>query len=183
MKKYLLLVIAALFLVACSNEEEKPAEETEETEEVNESEEVDETEDEGTFENDKAEVEELAVEIIDVEVIKEGEGDNQFNDGDIVAFTYEATNKSDEEITLMDAWYNMFTVIQDNDDNVVNELDGGVLSDEDIEVDNQLDAIKEGGTAESTIAFVLDDDTTPVTLIAQFWLDDEEIGREEYDIK
>lgn len=59
----------------------------------------------------------------------------------------------------------MFTAIQDNDENSVNELKTGFS--ENIDTDNMMDKIKKSGTVRSSAAFELDDLTAPVELVAR----------------
>lgn len=79
------------------------------------------------------------------------------------------------------AWILNFTAIQDNDANSVNELEVGMLP-EDRFLDSQLEKIKVGGTVENAVSYKLDDDTTPVQLIASDGFR-EEIGKRTFDIK
>ena len=60
----------------------------------------------------------------------------------------------------------MFEAVQDNDPNVVNTLNVGMLPDDQY-LDSQLQSIKVGGTVSNAIAYELDDETTPVTLTAK----------------
>ena len=59
----------------------------------------------------------------------------------------------------------MFTAVQDNDPNMVNELNVGMLPDEQY-LDSQMAQIKKDGTVSNAIAYELTDETTPVVLKA-----------------
>lgn len=137
----------------------------------------------GVFENDK-----IKVEITKYEVIQPGDTTyNEYNDvdtgeGPVIAFWYNATNKSGEEIDPLGAWFGAnFKVIQDNDPNKVNELEVSALPDSRF-LESQTETIKEGGTVECCCGYVLDDETTPVTIIAENINDGGDYGKQEYDI-
>lgn len=74
-----------------------------------------------------------------------------------------------------------FTAIQDNDPNKVNELDLGSYIDPETD-DTQLEQIKKGGTVAGTIAYELDDLTTPVDLVATKSFSQDEIGRQTFEL-
>ncbi|WBX82319.1 DUF5067 domain-containing protein [Virgibacillus salarius] len=95
---------------------------------------------------------------------------------------YETTNFTDKEIDPSTAWISVFTAIQDNDPNAVNELNVGDLPD-DSHLDSQMENIKKDGTVESSIAYELDDLETPVTLVANQSVAGDELGRQDYEIK
>ena len=118
------------------------------------------------FENDK-----VKVEITKYEVIQPGDttyneyNDVETSDGPVIAFWYNATNKTSEDIDPIGAWLEAnFKVIQDNDPNKVNELEVSSLPDFRF-LDSQTETIKEGGTVECCCGYILDDETTPVTII------------------
>ena len=90
------------------------------------------------------------------------------------------TNKTDKELRTAD-FSSMFTAIQDNDENSVNELKTGFS--EYIDTDNMLDKIKKGGTVKSSAAFELDDLTTPVELVAREKYGEEEVGSQTYKLE
>src|SRR5699024_12837427 len=129
-----------------------------------------------------AEIDDVKVEIKETKVIPAGEEGNEHGDGPVFAIWYDATNKTDKEIDPGMAWLAIFTAIQDNDPDMVNELEVGSLPDED-HLDTQLNTIKKDGTVENSIAYELDDLETPVTLVANQGLGGDEIGRHEFEIK
>lgn len=191
-KKYLaiiLTVLLAILLVACGSDNsdvEEPVEEEQEVtkqEEVGEEEEPIETESEKNsyFDGEVAEIEDVNIKIIDTKVIKVGEEGNESGEKPVFAIWYEVTNKSDKEIDPSTSWILMFQAVQDNDDNMVNTLDVGMLPDK-AHLDTQLNIIKQDGTLENSIAYELDDEVTPVTLIAKKDLVGDEIGRHDYKI-
>lgn len=97
-------------------------------------------------------------------VIDPGSPGNKIGDKPIVVFDYEMANKTDKELRTAD-FSSMFTAIQDNDEDSVNELKTGFS--ENMDTDNMMDKTKKGGTVKSSAAFELDDLTTPVELVAR----------------
>ena len=119
--------------------------------------------------------EDVKIEITDYKVIPVGEPGNEYGEKPVIAFWYNTTNLSDKEIDPSSAWIAMFTAIQDNDPNAINELNMGMLPDDQF-LDSQVEVIKQGGTVANAVAYELDDDVTPVTLKAT-------LGEQEYTIK
>lgn len=119
--------------------------------------------------------------ITDYKVIQPGETGNEYGDVPVIAFWYDTTNTgSDSDINASSAWIMVFDAIQDNDPNVVNTLNMGLLPDSQF-LDSQTQTIKEGGTVSNAIAYELDDTTTPVTLVASDMMDGE-YGRQDFSI-
>lgn len=119
--------------------------------------------------------------ITDYKVIQPGETGNEYGDVPVIAFWYDTTNAgSDSDINASSAWIMVFDAIQDNDPNVVNTLNMGLLPDSQF-LDSQTQTIKEGGTVSNAIAYELDDTTTPVTLVASDMMDGE-YGRQDFSI-
>lgn len=126
--------------------------------------------------------EDVRIEITDWKVIPAGETGNEYGDGPVIAFWYSTTNLTgNENVAAMPAWIAMFTAIQDNDPNMVNELNVGMLPDQAF-LDTQSATIKKGGTVECAIAYNLDDTTTPVTLKATRGILGEELGEQTFNI-
>lgn len=119
-------------------------------------------------------------EITDHRVVKPGEPGNEIGEKPLLVFHYDVTNKTDETLTTTD-FVVYFTAIQDNDPNKVNELDLGSYIDPETS-DTQLEQIKKGGTVAGTIAYELDDLTTPVDLVASKSFSQDEIGRETFEL-
>lgn len=119
--------------------------------------------------------------ITDYKVIQPGETGNEYGDVPVIAFWYDTTNTgSDSDINASSAWIMVFDAIQDNDPNVVNTLNMGLLPDSQF-LDSQTQTIKEGGTVSNAVAYELDDTTTPVTLVASDMMDGE-YGRQDFSI-
>lgn len=127
---------------------------------------------------------EYSIEDIEHEVIQPGEGGN-YGDNPIIKFSFDTTLKEDvtnKEITPNNAWISSFQVIQDNDPNAVNDLEIGILFDED-EDDSGHKEIKPGGTVSGSVSYELTDEETQVTLIAvNDRVFNEEIGNHDYSI-
>ena len=119
-------------------------------------------------------------EITDHRVVKPGEPGNEIGEKPLLVFNYDVTNKTDETLTTTD-FVVYFTAIQDNDPNKVNELDLGSYFDPETS-DTQLEQIKKGGTIAGTIAYELDDLTTPVELVATKSFSQDEIGRQTFEL-
>jgi Domain of unknown function (DUF5067) len=194
MKKHLFTLMLGLILIlaACGNSGEseeatasngdKAVNETTESDSSNE--EV-ETEAENTdvyFKDNEAKIDDLKIKITETKVIPVGEPGNEYGEKPVFAIWYETTNFTDKEIDSTTAWMAVFTAIQDNDPNAVNELEVGSLPDE-AHLDSQLENIKKDGTVENSVAYMLDDSETPVTLVANQGLMGDEIGRKDYEIK
>ena len=119
-------------------------------------------------------------EITNHHVVKPGEPGNEIGEKPLLVFNYDVTNKTDETLTTTD-FVVYFTAIQDNDPNKVNELDLGSYFDPETS-DTQLEQIKKGGTVAGTIAYELDDLTTPVDLVATKSFSQDEIGRQTFEL-
>jgi hypothetical protein len=91
------------------------------------------------------------------------------------------TNLTDKDLTPMDFLFSI-TAYQDNNPNAENELQVGPLPDDRF-MDSQMEKIKKGGTVENGMAYELDDETTPVDLVASNDLGMTEIGKVTYKLK
>lgn len=123
----------------------------------------------------------LTINITGTKVIPAGETGNELGEKPVIAFYYDITNNSDEEVTPSD-WVLYFKAIQDNDPNKINELNVAPHPDNEL-MNDQLSIIKKGGTLKGAVAYELTDETTPVQLVATAKFGSEEIGRESYEIK
>lgn len=163
MKKKLFFVVVTLILcfglIGCSGESEKYY-----------------------FKDNKAVIEDITIEITDYKIIDPGDTGNEYGEKPVIAFWYKTTNTSDKEIDPLSAWLAIFTAIQDNNENSINELEVGMLPDERF-LDSQLENIKKDGTVECAISYELDDSTTPVILKAIKGIDGDELGEQVYEIK
>jgi hypothetical protein len=176
MKKVLtLLVFCVVILASCSDETtEEPAdvpdadEQEERVTEEGDTDAIDEPRGEVYhFSGQSLVTDDFTIEITDHAVLQPGEGNNH-SDEPILGFWFDVTvdeEATEAEINPNTAWIMSFEAVQDNDPNAVNELDVGVLPDEE-HLDSQMQTIKPGGTVSSSISYELTDDETPVTLTA-----------------
>lgn len=139
------------------------------------------TDDELYFRDNVLVTDEFKIEITDYRVIPAGETGNEYGDTPVVAFWYDTTNTSGADIDPSTAWIYSFTAIQDNDPNAINELNMGMLPDDSFR-DSQIETIKKDGTVSNAVSYELDDDFTPVTLVATNGLFGDELGQQEYSI-
>lgn len=126
-----------------------------------------------------------SVKITDHKVIPVGEPGNEYGENPVIAFWFDTLVSPDyDNSTPIDpntAWIMNFTAVQDNDPNMVNELNVGMLPDEQF-LDSQMAQIKPGGTVSSAMAYELTDAETPVTLTAGSMLGDD-FGSFDYEVK
>lgn len=126
-----------------------------------------------------------SVKITDHKVIPVGEPGNEYGENPVIAFWFDTLVSPDyDNSTPIDpntAWIMNFTAVQDNDPNMVNELNVGMLPDEQF-LDSQMAQIKPGGTVSSAMSYELTDAETPVTLTASSFLGDE-FGSMDFEIK
>jgi hypothetical protein len=120
----------------------------------------------------------IKVVITDHKVIPVGAEGNEYGTKPVIAFWYELTNLTDAKASPSD-WLFVFKAYQDNNPNAVNELSVGMLPDARF-LETQLESIKNGGTVQNAVAYELDDETTPVDLVASDNLGQTEIGRVTY---
>jgi hypothetical protein len=195
------LTVSALFLGACEETDTAEDEVTEadiatEVEEVDEDvdesaddeeetdvEEVDTTEESGiSFDGTTITTNDVTIEITDYKVLAPGEGNN-YTEEHLLAFWYDTTvheDVTDNEYDPM-IWIMIMSAVQDNDPNVVNELNVGVLPDE-AHLDTQMQTIKPGGTLSSSVSYELTDLETPVELILENIATGEVYGSHTYEI-
>ena len=145
--------------------------ETEETDKV-----------EAKFENNTIVTDDYTIEILDYKVIQPGEEGNKYGSDPVIAFWYNTTNTSGKEIDPNSAWIYIMKAVQDNDPNMVNELNVGMLPDDSF-LDTQMNTIKEGGTVENAVSYNLKDTETPVELTATNGMLGKEIGSQVFEIK
>ncbi|MFT4156541.1 MAG: DUF5067 domain-containing protein [Microbacterium sp.] len=124
---------------------------------------------------------EFTIKITSYRVIPVGQAGNEYGSKPVIAFWYDVTNLTDADIDPMQ-WLFVFTAVQDNDPNAVNELQVGGLPDVAF-LDTQTQTIKKGGTVSNAVAYDLDDETTPVELIASDDFGMTEIGRITFNLQ
>lgn len=124
---------------------------------------------------------ELKIQITDHKMIPVGETGNEYGKKPVIAFWYKTTNLADKDVSPMNFLYSI-TAYQDNNPNAENKLEVGSLPDDRF-LDSQTEKIKKGGTVENAIAYELDDETTPVDLVASNDLGMTEIDKLTYKLK
>lgn len=183
MKRKILLTLASSFvLAACGNgdNEENISAQTDETSETESQ--ANQKADSVNFDGQTLETNNVKIEITDVKFIPAGETRNNYGEDPVLAFWYDITNKSDKEIDPMRGWYDTFSVVQDNDPNLINELTIYPWN-PDKQFDNtQRQIIKQGGTVSNAIGYILTDSETPVTLTATNGPLGEEIGSHDFEV-
>ena len=187
-KRALAIVFAAfmaLSLTACGGAPADTAENTTQTEQPSdEAQEPADTEPESEyyFKDNVLVSEDVRIEIKDWKVIPVGDTGNEYGEMPVIAFWYDTTNLSgNENVTPSTAWIAMFTAVQDNDPNMVNELNVGMLPDQQY-LDSQMAQIKKDGTVSNAIAYELTDETTPVVLKATRGIGGDTLGEQTFDI-
>lgn len=126
--------------------------------------------------------EDVRIEITDWKVIPVGDAGNEYGDAPVIAFWYSTTNLTgNENVSPMASWIAMFTAIQDNDPNLVNELSVASLPDQAF-LETQMATIKKDGTVDCAVAYTLSDTTTPVTLKATKGLMGDDLGEQTFNI-
>lgn len=119
--------------------------------------------------------------ITDHRIIPIGKKGNEYGSKTVIAFYCEITNLTDKGVSPLD-WIYVFTAYQDNNPNSENEIEIAALPDDRF-LDSQMETIKKGGTVENAVAYELDDETTPVDLVASDDLGMTEIGKVTYKLK
>lgn len=177
MKLYIAVAItAAMLLTACGSTQSEsiattsePASSAVETESApaEEPASTDESQGKTSFANNVCTSDDYTITITEYKIIQPGETGNEYGESPVIAFWYDTTNTGDsEDLTPTTAWMLTFEAVQDNDPNVVNTLNVGMLPDDQF-MDSQIQNIKLGGTVSNAVAYELDDTTTPVTLTAK----------------
>lgn len=135
------------------------------------------------FKDNILQTKDVKIEITDYKIIPVGEEGNEYGEKPVIAFWYNTTNLTgNEDVNPMSAWIAMFTCIQDNNPNAINELEVGMLPDDRF-LDSQMETIKKDGTVENAMSYELDDLETPVTLKATRGVGGEDLGEQTFEIK
>lgn len=177
------IIINAAFVDAVDEAFDETLESSQSTGQAGSSDESDEDEkgdSESTFVDGVLTTSDVKIEITDHRVIAVGQKGNEYGDKPIIAFWYKITNVSGDDVDPME-WLYLITAYQDNDPNAVNEIEVSSLPDDRF-LETQLETIKKGGTVENAMAYELDDEVTPVELVASEMFEDE-FGRTIYKLK
>jgi hypothetical protein len=124
---------------------------------------------------------ELKIVITDHKVLAVGAKGNEYGKKPVIAFWYKITNLSAKDVSPMNFMFNL-TAYQDNNPNAENKLEVGGLPDDRF-LETQMEKIKKDGTVENAIAYELDDEITPVDLVASTDLGMTELGKTSYKLK
>lgn len=124
---------------------------------------------------------ELKIVITDHKVLAVGAKGNEYGKKPVMAFWYTITNLSAKDVSPMNFMLNL-TAYQDNNPNAENKLEVGGLPDDRF-LETQMETIKKGGTVENAIAYELDDEITPVDLVASTDLGVTELGKTSYKLQ
>ncbi|MFC6323498.1 DUF5067 domain-containing protein [Companilactobacillus baiquanensis] len=134
------------------------------------------------FKDNKAVIHDIDIEITQTKVIQPGDTGNENGKKPIFAIWYKTTNKTDKDINPTTAWVAIFKATQKSDNDEEKDLEVAAQPDSRF-VDTQLNTINQGDTAESAVAYALEDTSKPVTLIATKGVNGETIGSQEYQVK
>lgn len=134
------------------------------------------------FKDNEAVLKDYTIKITSYKVIQVGETGNEYGKNPVIAFWYDTTNTSGNEIDPTSAWIYIMEAVQDNNPNAVNKLEVGLLPDSQYS-ESQLEKIKQGGTVSNAIAYELTDLETPVELTARNGLLGDELGTMTFEIK
>ncbi len=137
---------------------------------------------ESSFVNGVLTTPDMKIEITDYKIIPAGAKGNEYGDVPVIAFWYNTTNISGEDLDASTAWIFDIDVYQDNDPNILNELDMSYAFSDDSLSDNSHESIKKGGTVENAIAYELSDTVTDVTLVASELFGTDDIGTMTYKL-
>lgn len=181
MKKWMLAAgVLSLALTACGDDQASESVAEPQTEEVETAQE--EPTADVYFTDGEAKLNDLKIKITETKVIPVGEPGNEYGEKPVFAIWYDTTNLTDKDIDPSTAWMVVFTAIQDNNPNAINELEVGPSPDE-AYLDSQLETIKKGGTVSNAVAYILDDRETPVTLVANQGIGGQELGQQEFPVQ
>lgn len=135
---------------------------------------------EASFDGTTLTAPDVKIEILSHEIATVGSELNAHGEKPLLIIKYAVTNVSGDKISASYAWISHFRAYQDNDPNILNELDTGILGQNSYS-DTMSAEIKKGGTVENIYPYELDDLTTPVTLVAL--LNFNEVGETTLDIE
>lgn len=174
MKKIItVLFVAILLLSACGEKDKK--------ETIKDPEEKSETKENNVeFKNGVVTLNKGSIKIIDVKLRN---ASDETQGKETIVFTYEATNKTNENFSAQDFWVAAMKVYQENE-NTENKLEVGSTPTTGVYekyFENMTDTIKKNGKAKGVVAYNLEDDND-VTLKAIQGNTDKELGKKTYKL-
>ncbi len=174
MKKLLVLLFAATLLLSACVEKDKK-ETIKDSENKTES-----KENKVGFKNDVVTLNKGSIKILDVKLRN---ASDETDGKETIVFTYEATNKTDEDFSAQAFWVAAMKVYQENK-NTENKLEVGstpTTGKYKEYFENMTDTIKKNGKAKGVVAYNLEDDND-VTLKAIQGNTDKELGNKTYKL-
>ncbi len=174
MKKIItVLFVAILLLSACGEKDKK--------ETIKDPEEKSETKENNVgFKNGVVTLNKGSIKILDVKLRN---ASDETQGKETIVFTYEATNKTDEDFSAQAFWVAAMKVYQENE-NTENTLEVGTTpttGDYEKYFENMTDTIKKNGKAKGVVAYNLEDDND-VTLKVIQGNTDKELGKKIYKL-
>ncbi|UXU72902.1 DUF5067 domain-containing protein [Mammaliicoccus sciuri] len=170
---FVILFVAILVLSACGEKDKKETIKDSENKTESKKNKV-------GFKNDLVTLNKGSIKILDVKL----RNANDETDGkETIVFTYEATNKTDEDFSAQAFWISAMKVYQENKNNE-NKLEVGstpTTGNYKEYFENMTDTIKKNGKAKGVVAYNLEDDND-VTLKVIQGNTDKELGKKTYKL-
>lgn len=174
MKRVIVILFSAILLLSACGEKDKK-ETIKDSENKTES-----KENKVGFKNDLVTLNKGSIKILDVKLRN---ASDETDGKETIVFTYEATNKTDEDFSAQDFWVAAMQVYQENE-NTENKLEVGSTPTTGVYekyFENMTDTIKKNGKAKGVVAYNLEDDND-VTLKAIQGNTDKELGKKTYKL-
>ncbi|MEJ5928764.1 DUF5067 domain-containing protein [Corynebacterium sp. H128] len=133
------------------------------------------------FADSVLETEDFVATITETKVIPAGEKGNTNGNKPVVAFYYDMTSKSADDVVPGVSWTFVVTAYQGGTDES-NEIEIAPNPDDNLAL-AELAAIKQGESHSNIAAYYLNDETTPVTLVASEDLGFTELGKQNFEVK
>lgn len=174
MKRVIVILFAAILLLSACGEKDKK-ETIKDSENKTES-----KENKVGFKNDLVTLNKGSIKILDVKLRN---ASDETDGKETIVFTYEATNKTDEDFSAQAFWIAAMKVYQENK-NTENKLEVGstpTTGNYKEYFENMTDTIKKNGKAKGVVAYNLEDDND-VTLKAIQGNTDKELGKKTYKL-
>src|SRR5699024_2709213 len=134
------------------------------------------------FQDGVIDINNVKLEIQETKVIKPGEKGNEDGENPVFAIWYNATNRTDEEITPEEAWTSQISTIQRSGAEHAHKLEVTSLHNE-TDSDTQNAPIKKDETAENSVAYELTSSKIPVSFILEDATTGETAGEDNFDIE
>src|SRR5699024_1693102 len=184
-------ILGIMFLGACAgmydsntDKTNQPEDNGENTSNMNgeEASDTNENEEDLPFQDGVIDINDVKLEIQETKVIDPGEKGNEDGENPVFAIWYDATNRTDEEITPEEAWTSQISAIQRGGAENANELEVTSLPNEE-DSDTQKQPIKKDETVENSIAYELTSSKIPISFILEDATTGETAGEDNFDIE